>query len=73
MDWLAVTVPTEPVAETPVSPITILGETDPTLPVADTPVNATTVCPPESELNGVDENAELPNMAYGVCRLRIKV
>ena len=92
---LAVTVPTEPAAETPVSAvetppfdiaptlpaadtpvraIVMLGVVVPTAPVAALPVNATeTPLALGSEENGVCENAEIPNMVYGVRRLRIKL
>jgi hypothetical protein len=66
IEEFAVTVPTLPDAATPVSAMVILGVTVPTFPVADTPVSATVTACPERALNGADENAEIPNMVYGI-------
>jgi hypothetical protein len=43
----------------------------PTEPAAETPVNAITTLASPSEANGACENAEIPNMVYGIRRLRL--
>ena len=66
-----VTVPTFPDADTPLNATVMFGVWVPTLPVADTPVRATTTVTSPSDENGACENADIPNMVYGLRRLRL--
>jgi hypothetical protein len=64
-----VTTPTLPVARLPVSVRLFSAATAPTDPVAALPVKATVtsvLLSLGSDENGVSENAEIPNMAYGL-------
>jgi len=65
------TVPTAPVADTPVKAKDLASPTDPTLPDADTPVRATTTTFSPRAANGACANADIPNMVYGLRRLRL--
>jgi hypothetical protein len=70
---LGATVPTLPVEVTPVKVTFLSCVSVPTLPDALTPVNATLVTELARDENGAWANADIPNMVYGLRRLRIKL
>jgi len=63
--------PTAPVASTPVRAKALATSTVPTAPVATTPVRATTTVFSPNHANGACAYAEIPNMVYGLRRLRL--
>ena len=65
------TVPTLPVADTPDKSTAITSATLPAFPVAATPVRATTTLFSPRAAYGDWAYADIPNMVYGLRRLRL--